>query len=199
MTPVCIRCGGPVPRRIRESIPKWHARKYCGVACHQDDQRNGTLYGDRCAKTGGRLEDIHALLAGGESPAQIATTLGIQIESVSRWLRRHDQPDLARLFERGGSTRGPARVNRRDPYDQLADIAAAVAARDWAEEALCAQVDPDLWFPEKGGPTAQAKAVCQLCPVRRECLQEALDANIREGIWGGLSTNERRLLKGRAA
>ncbi|WP_124040084.1 WhiB family transcriptional regulator [Neoactinobaculum massilliense] len=62
----------------------------------------------------------------------------------------------------------------------------------WQEYALCAQTDPDLFFPEKGGSTAPAAAICETCPVQQECLEYALSHDIRHGIWGGMSDNERR-------
>jgi len=68
----------------------------------------------------------------------------------------------------------------------------------WQEFALCAQTDPEAFFPEKGGSTREAKRVCQGCDVRRECLEFALENDERFGIWGGLSERERRRLKRRA-
>lgn len=65
----------------------------------------------------------------------------------------------------------------------------------WQEQALCAQTDPEAFFPEKGGSTREAKAVCQSCEVRSECLDYALSNDERFGIWGGLSERERRKLK----
>lgn len=65
----------------------------------------------------------------------------------------------------------------------------------WQERALCAQTDPESFFPEKGGSTREAKAVCQSCEVRSECLDYALANDERFGIWGGLSERERRKLK----
>lgn len=65
----------------------------------------------------------------------------------------------------------------------------------WQAEALCAQTDPEAFFPEKGGSTRDAKRVCQTCPVRTECLEYALANDERFGIWGGLSERERRKLK----
>ena len=67
----------------------------------------------------------------------------------------------------------------------------------WQEKALCAEVDPDRWFPEKGGSVREAKRICAACEVRAECLAYALeheDAG-RYGIWGGLSERERRQLR----
>ena len=69
---------------------------------------------------------------------------------------------------------------------------------DWQERALCAQTDPEAFFPEKGGSTREAKRVCRSCEVRTECLEYALENDERFGIWGGLSERERRKLKKRA-
>jgi WhiB family transcriptional regulator, redox-sensing transcriptional regulator len=69
---------------------------------------------------------------------------------------------------------------------------------DWQESALCAQTDPEAFFPDRGGSARVAKAVCQQCPVRSECLGYALAHDERFGIWGGLSERERRKLKKRA-
>ncbi len=68
----------------------------------------------------------------------------------------------------------------------------------WQERALCAQTDPEAFFPEKGGSTRDAKKVCVGCDVRSECLEYALAHDERFGIWGGLSERERRKLKKRA-
>ena len=69
----------------------------------------------------------------------------------------------------------------------------------WQERALCAQPDPEAFFPEKGGSTREAKRVCLSCDVRSECLEYALGHDERFGIWGGLSERERRRLKRRSA
>ncbi|MDQ7993801.1 MAG: WhiB family transcriptional regulator [Propionicimonas sp.] len=71
-------------------------------------------------------------------------------------------------------------------------------ALGWQERALCAQTDPEAFFPEKGGSTREAKKVCQSCEVRSDCLEYALGNDERFGIWGGLSERERRRLKKRA-
>jgi WhiB family transcriptional regulator, redox-sensing transcriptional regulator len=71
-------------------------------------------------------------------------------------------------------------------------------ALSWQERALCAQTDPEAFFPEKGGSTREAKKVCLACEVRGECLEYALANDERFGIWGGLSERERRKLKKRA-
>jgi WhiB family redox-sensing transcriptional regulator len=87
----------------------------------------------------------------------------------------------------------------------------------WQDRALCAQTDPEAFYPEKGGSLRLAKGVCNgsparessrnrpgrealaPCPVRGECLAYALEHDERFGIWGGLSERQRRQLKREAA
>lgn len=81
---------------------------------------------------------------------------------------------------------------------ELAELTGLFAAPDtpdpWQDRAICAQTDPDAFFPEKGGSTREAKKICLDCPVRQECLDYALDHDERFGIWGGFSERERRRL-----
>ncbi len=90
------------------------------------------------------------------------------------------------------------------PAPALASVVNIFGAEDddgplgWQERALCAQTDPEAFFPEKGGSTREAKKVCGSCDVRSECLDYALENDERFGIWGGLSERERRKLKRRA-
>ena len=67
--------------------------------------------------------------------------------------------------------------------------------RRWQEEANCLGVDPDLFFPERGASTREAKAVCRGCEVRVDCLEYALAHGEKFGIWGGLSERERRRVR----
>ncbi|QCU78644.1 WhiB family transcriptional regulator [Citricoccus sp. SGAir0253] len=78
-----------------------------------------------------------------------------------------------------------------DPRDVDGELA-------WQVDALCAQTDPEAFFPEKGGSTRDAKKVCSACTVRSECLEYALGNDERFGIWGGLSERERRRLRKRS-
>ena len=64
--------------------------------------------------------------------------------------------------------------------------------RRWQERANCLGVDPDLFFPERGASTKEAKGVCGGCEVRTECLEYALLNRIEHGVWGGASERERR-------
>lgn len=65
--------------------------------------------------------------------------------------------------------------------------------------AVCAQIDPDLWFAEEGNYAAsiEAKKVCQTCPVVQQCLEYAIDNNILYGIWGASTLRERQAVKRR--
>lgn len=69
----------------------------------------------------------------------------------------------------------------------------------WTTQALCAQADPDAWYPEKGEIPFAAKQICRTCPVQTECLQWALDHDERFGVWGGLTDGERHQLRKEAA
>ncbi|WP_371151698.1 WhiB family transcriptional regulator [Buchananella felis] len=86
------------------------------------------------------------------------------------------------------------------PIEPSANLLAELLGRDeskhaWRDLALCAQTDPDAFYPEKGGSTLPAKAVCANCEVRQQCLEFALENDERFGIWGGMSDRERRRYK----
>lgn len=79
-----------------------------------------------------------------------------------------------------------------------AELLAALAdpeEGDWRERALCAQTDPEEFFPPEGGASRQAKKTCAVCEVRSECLSWALANDERYGVWGGLAERERHRLK----
>jgi WhiB family redox-sensing transcriptional regulator len=70
---------------------------------------------------------------------------------------------------------------------------------EWWSDAACSTADPDLFFPiSSSGPArrqvAQAKAICTRCHAQQACLGYALDAGPVQGIWGGTTEAERRLL-----
>src|SRR5438874_5929158 len=65
----------------------------------------------------------------------------------------------------------------------------------WQDRARCREYDPEIFFPEKGGSSREAKRICAECPVRIECLNYALRRDERYGVWGGMSERERRRLK----
>ncbi|MER5706023.1 WhiB family transcriptional regulator [Streptomyces sp. NPDC002122] len=78
-------------------------------------------------------------------------------------------------------------------------MSAAITPPPFVEDAVCGQTDPEVFFPEKGGSTREAKLLCFSCEVRVDCLDWALDNDQRFGVWGGLSERERRRLRRQAA
>lgn len=69
---------------------------------------------------------------------------------------------------------------------------------EWHRDAACRGIDiesRDPFFPDRGGSTKPAKLLCAHCPVRDECLADALENDAEFGIWGGLTSDERRRLK----
>ncbi|HMT18942.1 MAG TPA: WhiB family transcriptional regulator [Candidatus Saccharibacteria bacterium] len=71
--------------------------------------------------------------------------------------------------------------------------------KNWQEEANCSGVDPNLFFPEQGASSRDAKEICAGCIVRLECLDYALTHREKAGIWGGeTERGRRRILKNRA-
>lgn len=82
----------------------------------------------------------------------------------------------------------------------LSDLSTAsiVDAEPWMKDALCAQTDPEIFFPDsdsRDDARADAKKVCESCDVRSDCLIYALTHGERFGIWGGLTPAERRKIK----
>lgn len=89
------------------------------------------------------------------------------------------------------------RINQRGEIDVLDAVARGV---DWRAFARCkAQPETFRIIEDEDGnepnyPTAEQALCCQLCPVRTVCLEYALDANEQAGVWGGMTTYQRRLL-----
>lgn len=66
----------------------------------------------------------------------------------------------------------------------------------WRQRAACAELDSETWFPPKGGDKgALAKRICRHCPVQFECLQFALKIGTPDGVWGGLSPDQRAKIR----
>ncbi len=66
-------------------------------------------------------------------------------------------------------------------------------SQEWTGAAACRTTDPDELFVT-GAAQNRAKIVCQACPVRTECLSDALDNRVEFGVWGGMTERERRAL-----
>lgn len=90
------------------------------------------------------------------------------------------------------------RAGSLDYWRRLASLPAGPPALDlsWHLDALCAETDPEIFFPAKGESVKEAKAVCRGCLVRAECLEYALETRQRFGVWAGLSERDRRKLLG---
>jgi WhiB family redox-sensing transcriptional regulator len=78
---------------------------------------------------------------------------------------------------------------------EIVEIMSGMEDRGWQSRANCMGVDPDLFFPERGASTREAKEVCRGCVVKDDCLEYALDNGEKFGIWGGMSERERRRLR----
>jgi len=88
---------------------------------------------------------------------------------------------------------GTAEAAEADPADvgqsgapDLLDV-----THDWMSEALCTRRTDVEFFPEHGRRAASAKGVCHTCPVQLQCLDYAVANEIHDGVWGGLSPQER--------
>jgi WhiB family transcriptional regulator, redox-sensing transcriptional regulator len=68
-----------------------------------------------------------------------------------------------------------------------------IEMNEWAARGACRTADPDALFVQ-GAAQNRAKSICMACPVRTECLADALDHRIEFGVWGGMTERERRSL-----
>jgi WhiB family redox-sensing transcriptional regulator len=86
-------------------------------------------------------------------------------------------------------------TTRPDPLTIARSIPAqrTGAPSEWSTEAACRNADPDALFVQ-GAAQNRAKIICRSCPVRVECLADALDNRVEFGVWGGMTERERRAL-----
>lgn len=91
----------------------------------------------------------------------------------------------------------PPRVSSigNQPFRSPVDESGAITGTHWRDYALCAEVGADIWFPSPGGSCVEAKRICGECPVQPECLDYALTRPETDGIWGGMTPNERHSLQ----
>jgi len=92
------------------------------------------------------------------------------------------------------TTRMPLSGEGGEPVDIVTTLYGR-QERSWQIQANCMGVDPDLFFPERGASTREAKEVCRGCVVREDCLEYALANGEKFGIWGGMSERERRRVR----
>ncbi|MDQ3065137.1 MAG: WhiB family transcriptional regulator [bacterium] len=102
----------------------------------------------------------------------------------------------------GSETYALPKINPADRVAGLGGFAVNVllentesSGYNWQERASCRGVDLDIFFPERGANALAAKAVCDNCIVREDCLEFAVQNNEKFGIWGGLSERERRRIR----
>ena len=167
---------------MTESIRRQHATLDSeGVAEERAPESHGAEWG----AVGQSLEDqATALLerhADAEAPAPRAEPADAQEASTDLF---SSDPAVLKLWQ--------AAAGQYGVDEEEGELA-------WQADALCAQTDPEAFFPEKGGSTRDAKRVCSECPVSEACLDYALAKDERFGIWGGLSERERRRLRKRAS
>jgi WhiB family redox-sensing transcriptional regulator len=70
-------------------------------------------------------------------------------------------------------------------------------AEGWTAKAACRGLDVRLFYPDSGKRSAPAQRVCAGCLVRAACLEHALAAGERHGVWGGATEDERRAMRRR--
>ena len=68
---------------------------------------------------------------------------------------------------------------------------------NWRQRSACSGLDTEMFFPATDTEAVAAQAVCATCPVRDQCLEWALATRQEDGVWGGLTDNERRRLRRR--
>jgi WhiB family transcriptional regulator, redox-sensing transcriptional regulator len=157
------------------------------------------------AAQGRAAENYSGSASGGLSPAPGLTTAALTVKGACGVAAR---PDCVRPWTASLRDGGRRRLRRRDvPAARLTrghdrpgwvvqpERRSDMEQESWRAEALCAQTDPEAFFPEKGGSTRDAKAVCRRCPVTAECLEWALANDQRYGVWGGTSAPERAALR----
>jgi WhiB family transcriptional regulator, redox-sensing transcriptional regulator len=78
------------------------------------------------------------------------------------------------------------------------------AHNSWRDDAVCRDADPDLFFPvgttgPAQGDVDEAKRICRACPAQTQCLSWALDHGVTDGVWGGTTADERRVIRRRSS
>lgn len=68
--------------------------------------------------------------------------------------------------------------------------------KDWSDQAMCKDLDTQMFFPKRGEATKPIKIICSVCPVVKPCLEYAMKSSEKFGVWGGTSERERRRMRG---
>lgn len=129
-----------------------------------------------------RMTDVAARVRAGETLDQVAAEY-----------ERRGVSLIPHLANAGFSVDG--HPIREHPIDDRPPALHTWVMPDWYVDALCAQVDPELYYPDTGGTVGPAKRVCLRCPVRPKCLDYAFDNDEPWGVWGGMSAHERHQVR----
>ena len=83
-----------------------------------------------------------------------------------------------------------------DVYDMTEPLLAVSVneERPWAAFAACRDHDPDIFFPTTSYGETEAVRICRGCPVQLDCLEFAMEAKIRFGVWGAMTEKQRKTL-----
>lgn len=82
-----------------------------------------------------------------------------------------------------------------DTFESLSFYDRSGLGMNWRDDAKCKGLDINMFYPERGQNAREAIAVCAGCIVIKECLQYALDNNIKVGVFGGTTEFHRRKIK----
>ena len=140
--------------------------------------------------------EVVRMLADGVPQKEIADAFGITASTVSYYAVRSGRATRSHAGKTREEAAVPDVVDDDDAWTGLGHFPA------FYDDALCAQVDPEIFFPKKGGSSREAKAVCARCPVAAECLDYSLSdprtsalAPFSFGIWGGTTERQRRHIR----
>lgn len=129
------------------------------------------------------ISEVAARVRDGENYRDLAIEYGIDHLGLSNRLR-----NAGYRFDTGEPEH---QAVRREMKENLRSVL-RTWLEPWMEDASCARVDPEFWFPEKGQSVKEAKRICSACPVVNECREYALSRKERFGVWGASSERERR-------
>lgn len=82
-----------------------------------------------------------------------------------------------------------------EPSTAWSGTAAVIEPEPWMANALCTQVDPEVFFPEKPDTPELARKICGSCDVIEQCREYALRTRPRHGIWAGMTLRQRNKIK----
>ena len=132
----------------------------------------------------------------------MAKAVSYWVSAAMTWLENRNPTEPEQLADRTDASTAPAPVPVPvpSPGREMALTLAQVQGEHWRQRAACRRADPDLFFPVgPAGPAlnqvTQAKRLCLACTVRRDCLDWAMRNQIQYGIWGGLTEDDRVLLR----